>query len=105
MTYMRRSGGLVKGLLLHCIINISFTYCWELSLPNNPEFNRFTFPKHRDFKLDFDFSLRVGAQFGLIFMLRVDRVWSSVCRSESLLRRALLPCGLMVPCWRLPLRS
>lgn len=85
MTYMLSNNRLVKGLLLHCIINVSFTFRRELSLANNPQFNRFTFPKHRDFKLDFDFSLRVGAQFGLIFMVRVDRVWSSVCRSESLL--------------------
>ena len=85
MTYMRSSKPLVKGLLLQCIINVWFTFWGELSPSNNPQFNRFTFPKHRYFKLDFDFSLRVGAQFGLIFMVRVDRVWSSVCRSESLL--------------------
>jgi len=68
MTYMRSNNRLVKGLLLHCIINISFTFRGELSPSNNPQFNRFTFPKHRYFKLDFDFSLRVGAQFGLIFV-------------------------------------
>jgi hypothetical protein len=60
MTYMRRSECLVKGLLLQCIINIWFTFYREVSPSNNLKFDRFTFPKHRDFKLDFDFGLHVG---------------------------------------------
>ena len=69
MSYMRCSVWLVKGLLLQCIINVCFTIHCEMSAQNNPKFDRFTFPKHRYFKLYFDFSLRLGEQFGLILSL------------------------------------
>jgi hypothetical protein len=67
MTYMRCSVSLVKGVLLRCIINKSFTFFGEMSAPKSPEFGRLTFPKCRYFKLDSDFALRAGEQFGLMF--------------------------------------
>jgi len=47
MTYMRCSVSHVKGILLQCIINKSFTFQREMSAPNNPKFDRLTFPKYR----------------------------------------------------------
>jgi hypothetical protein len=66
IAYMRRSVSSVKEFLLHCIINNCFTFDGEIPSRTSLDSNGVTFPKHRYFKLDFRFALRLGTQFGLI---------------------------------------
>ncbi|HUO91949.1 MAG TPA: hypothetical protein VMU22_03465 [Rhizomicrobium sp.] len=66
MTYMHRSDGGVKGFCCAASLMIGLLFRADSRRATTGGSIGVTFPKYRYCKLDFDFALRAGEQFGLI---------------------------------------